>query len=189
MLDEGGPLPHRPRRILVAGVTGVGKTTLARCLEALTGSPHVEIDALYHGPNWTYRESFLDEVSELAARPAWITEWQYASARPTLIAAADTLVWLDHPTRVALPRLIGRTIRRRVRREVLWNGNVEGPLWKFFTGRDHIIWWAIRSRGKYDRVIPALEATHPGLAVVRLASDRAVERWLLGPLAESVRRG
>src|SRR3712207_5102047 len=139
MLSAADPLPHRPQRILVAGVTGVGKTTLARRIADLTGAPYTEIDSLYHGPNWTYLETFPEDVRRLAAQPAWVTEWLYRSARPVLAARADTVVWLDLPTRVMLTRLVRRTVRRRLRREELWNGNVEAPLWHFVTGRDHIV--------------------------------------------------
>ena len=38
---------------------------------------------------------------------------------------ADTVVWLDLPLRVWLPRLIRRTVRRLRGREELWNGNRE----------------------------------------------------------------
>src|SRR4051812_28657471 len=186
MLGPADPLPMRPRRILVAGVTGVGKTTLARRIAEATGSPHTEIDELYHGPGWTYRESFLDEVDALTDGPAWVTEWQYQSARATLAARADLLVWLDLPARVSLTRLIRRTVRRRLRREMLWNGNVEGPLWHFFTGQDHIIRWALRTQRKYKRTVPALEAEAPHLVIVRLSSAAEVERWLAGPLASAV---
>jgi adenylate kinase family enzyme len=188
MLGPDDALPFAPRRILIAGVTGVGKTTLARRLATLTGSPHTEIDALYHGPNWSYRETFLDEVTALAASDAWITEWQYRTARPVLTPRAELLIWLDPASRVALPRLIRRTIRRRLRREVLWNGNVEGPLWKFFTGRDHIVRWALTTQHKYKESVPALEREHPGLVLVRLRSDREKERWLAGPLADALSR-
>jgi adenylate kinase family enzyme len=186
MLGAGDPLPHRPRRILVAGVTGVGKTSLAGRIAELTGSPHTELDSLYHGPNWSYRESFLDEVDELTRSPAWVTEWQYRSARATLVARADTLVWLDLPAPVALGRLVRRTVRRRIRRERLWNGNVEPPLWHFFAGRDHIFTWALKTQRKYKRTVPALAAEHPELAIVRLRSTREVERWLAGPLLDAV---
>ncbi len=186
MLGASDPLPSRPHRILVAGVTGVGKSTLARRIAAVTGSPYTEIDALYHGPGWSYRESFLDEVDELTRRPRWVTEWQYRSARPTLASRADTLVWLDVPARVGLSRLVRRTVRRRLRREELWNGNQEAPLWHFVTGKDHILWWAVRTRHKNKQAVPALEAEHPGLTVVRLRSQREVDRWLAGPLSRAV---
>ncbi len=187
MLGPGDPLPARPRRILVAGATGAGKTTLAGRIASLTGAPHTEIDALYHGPGWTYRESFLEEIDELTLRPEWVTEWQYRSARSTLASRADTLVWLDLPSLVALPRLVRRTVRRRLRREELWNGNQEPPLWHFFAGRDHIIAWALKTQRKYKRTVPALEREHPSLTIVRLGSQRDVERWLAGPLADAVR--
>ncbi|MFD1713855.1 AAA family ATPase [Amnibacterium flavum] len=183
MLGADDPLPARPQRILVVGVSGVGKTTLAGRIASALGIPHTEIDALYHGPNWSYRESFLAEVTALAEGAAWVTEWQYRTARPILLARADLMVWLDLPIRVTLTRLIVRTVRRRVHRTVLWNGNVEGPLWKFFTGRDHIIRWGISTRAKYKRMVPDLERQPAHPDVVRLATTREVAAWLAGPLA------
>ena len=41
------------------------------------------------------------------------------------IDAADTVVWLDLPRRIWLPRLLWRTLGRVVLREELWNGNRE----------------------------------------------------------------
>lgn len=58
--------PHAPRRILVAGVSGVGKTTLCREIERRSGIPHTEIGALFHGPGWTPRPEFAADVARLA---------------------------------------------------------------------------------------------------------------------------
>ncbi|HEX2291150.1 MAG TPA: hypothetical protein VHH53_13365 [Pseudonocardiaceae bacterium] len=44
-------LPVGPRRVLVAGTAGAGKTTVARRGAALLDIPHIEIDALFHGPS------------------------------------------------------------------------------------------------------------------------------------------
>ena len=52
------PLPARPHRILVAGTSGAGKTTVAAALSARLGIPHTDIDGLYHGPGWTPRPEF-----------------------------------------------------------------------------------------------------------------------------------
>lgn len=48
-------LPWCPQRVLVAGTSGSGKTTWASRIAHQLGVGHVEIDALYHGPNWTPR--------------------------------------------------------------------------------------------------------------------------------------
>ena len=69
-------LPVVPRRILVAGVTGVGKTTFCRAIAASTAVPHIEIDALFHGEGWVVRPDFVADVAALSATAAWVTEWQ-----------------------------------------------------------------------------------------------------------------
>lgn len=48
MLGVEDPLPHRPRRVVVAGATGSGKTTLARRIGAVLELPVSEMDALHH---------------------------------------------------------------------------------------------------------------------------------------------
>jgi adenylate kinase family enzyme len=172
--------------VTVAGVSGCGKSTLARRLGSVLGLPHTELDSLYHGPDWTPRPTFLAEVEALVAGDAWVVEWQYDAARPLIAARADLLVWLDLPFPVALARLVRRTVRRSVRREELWNGNREAPLHTFFTDRDHVIRWSVRSRRSYRERIPAVAAARPELPVVRLRSRREVDRWLrdvVGPLA------
>lgn len=82
-----GPSPAL-RRVLVAGTSGAGKSTLARRIGAALDVPYTEIDALHHGPRWTPRPEFLDDVTELAASDAWVTEWLYPPARPVLLARA-----------------------------------------------------------------------------------------------------
>jgi adenylate kinase family enzyme len=186
VLAVDDPLPGRPRRFAVAGVSGVGKTTLATRISEVTGVPHVEIDGLFHGPGWTERPTFFADVVELVGRDAWVTEWQYAPARPLIAARADILVWLDLPywTRT-FPRVIRRTLRRRMRRVELWNGNVEPPLRTFFTDSEHIVRWSVRTRRTFVERLPALAADHPELTVVRLRSPSEAARWLEGPLRAS----
>lgn len=184
MLGAHDPLPARPRRVIVAGVSGVGKTTLAGRISDILDIPRTEIDALFHGENWTPRESFLGDVRALVDGEAWVTEWQYSLARPLLAERADLLIWLDLPfLRVALPRVIRRTIQRRLRREQLWNGNVEPPLVTFFTDPEHIVRWAWSTRHTYRERVPRADAEHENLVVVRLRSQREVDAWLSSRLA------
>jgi len=178
VLGADDVLDPPPRRVLVAGVTGVGKTTTAGRISRRLGLPHTEIDALFHGPGWVPRPTFEADVEAFTAEPAWVTEWQYHQVRPLLVERADTLVWLDLPVLVALWRLVRRTIRRRARRIELWNGNVEPPLWTVLVNRDHIIRWGLRTRRKMQAQVPPLEDTAPHLRIVRLRSQADVDAWV-----------
>jgi len=188
MLTATDPLRTRPRRVIVAGVSGAGKTTLSGRIGEIAGIPHTEIDALFHGPDWTPRPEFGDDVRALVARDAWVTEWQYSDARPLLTARADLLVWLDLPfATVTLPRVVIRTVRRSLGRQTLWNGNTEPPLHTFFTDREHIVRWSIMTRNVYRDRIPTVVAARPDLPIVRLRAKREVEWWLAGPLTDATR--
>ncbi|MEJ8281641.1 AAA family ATPase [Pseudonocardia spirodelae] len=189
MLRHDEPLPARPRRILVAGVSGSGKTTLAARIARAVDAPHTEIDALFHGPGWVPRPSFTADVADLVGTPAWTTEWQYGAVRETLADHADLLVWLDLPFwTVTFPRVVRRTARRRRHREQLWNGNVEPPLHGVLHDRDHIVRWAVATRGAYRERVPDLADRRPDLPVVRLRSPAEVTSWVAGPLRDAAGR-
>lgn len=187
LLGPGDPLPLAPRRVLVAGTSGSGKTTLAGRIGAALAIPHQEIDALFHGPGWTPLSSFMTEVERFASEPRWVTEWQYRVARPLLAERADLVVWLDLPRRTVMRQVVGRTLRRRLRRERLWNGNVEPPLWTIVRDRDYIVRWAWRTHRANAERVASLVEERPELLVVRLRTRAEVEGWLGGPLAEAAR--
>ena len=200
VLSSRDALGHRPGRILVAGASGAGKTTLASRLADLLEVRHTELDALFHGPGWTTRASFQAEVLAFSAGPTWVTEWQYSSVQLLLAGQADTLVWLDFRRTTVMWRVVRRTLERRWRRELLWNDNVERPLWTIFTDPDHIVRWAWRTHPRRSAEVLQVAQQHRQLQVVRLQvvqlqivrlrSPREVEQWLSGPLAATLgRRG
>jgi adenylate kinase family enzyme len=188
LLTADDPLPGCPRRILVAGTSGSGKTVLAGRIGELLQIPHVEIDALFHGPGWTPRPSFEDDVRRLVAEPAWVTEWQYSQVRALLAGRAEVLVWLDLSRWRVMQQVGRRTLRRRLHRQVLWNGNIEPPLWTIFTDPEHIVRWAWSTHTKNVRRVTALQQERADLTIVRLTSRSAVERWVAGPLREAALR-
>ena len=188
LLGSGDPLPRRPCRVLVAGTSGSGKTTLAGTIADALGCPHIELDALHHGPGWAPRPEFRSDVELFSAGPAWATELQYAAVRDLLLDRADLLVWLDLPRPVVMRQVIRRTVRRRLRRETLWNGNQEPPLWTFLTDRDHIVRWAWRKHAVDRDRLGAVSGGRPDLPVVRLTSRAEVADWVAGPLRASAGR-
>ena len=182
MLSATDALPHRPRRVLVAGTTASGKTTLAARISEALGVRHVEIDALFHGPKWTPRETFEAEVEAFSVQPGWVTEWQYSAVRERLAQRADLVVWLDLRRATVMRRVVQRTVRRRLYRQVLWNGNIEPRLWTVVTDREHIVRWAWSTHHKSAQRIAAVQQQRPRLVMVRLRDRHAVEQWVHGPL-------
>jgi adenylate kinase family enzyme len=167
------------RRVaIIASASGNGKTTLGQALAARLGVRFVELDALVHGPNWV--ETPDDELRALVepiirSEDGWVIDGTYRSKLGTLVFDhADTIVWLDLPIRVWLPRLLRRTARRVSGRETLWNDNQETwatAIW----GRESLIVWAFRSHFRRRRTYPAQLARYP---ITRLKTTAQVERWI-----------
>lgn len=183
LLGPTDPLPDSTRRILITGASGAGKSTLRETISTTLGLPTVEIDSLHHGPHWTPRPSFAADVERFTAGPRWVIEWQYTEVRALLLDRADILIWLDHSRWTVTHRVVRRTLRRRIRRIELWNGNYEPPLRTIFTDPEHIIRWSWRTHDKRRR--EALDVAHRAdrSPVVRLHGQHDVDTWVRGPLA------
>ena len=193
LISPSTPLPHHPLRVLVAGNSGAGKTTLAHLIaEAMGGTTeHVEIDSLFHGPNWQPRSNFVEEVDAFSRATTWVTEWSYTSILGQLLAdRADLMVWLDLPKWQVALQVLQRTLKRRVPRpQQLWNGNVEPPLHTFFTDPDHVARYAIRHHSNKRRKLLQLAASRRDLLIIHLRSHREASKWLSGPFRASMGLG
>ncbi len=174
-------LPHTPR-ILVVGTTGAGKTTLARSLSERLNIPHIEVDGIRHGPNWTETpdDLFRERVSAaIEGKPAWVIDGNYSVLRDITWARATTIIWLDYSFPVVFSQLFRRTISRSVHQTVLWNGNRES-LWKHFFTRDSLLLWAFKTHWRRRRQLPR-ELTlpqHAHLQVIRFPYPSQTRRWL-----------
>lgn len=173
------------RRVSVVGNAGAGKSRFAQRLAAKLGAPWVELDAIYHLPNWQPIEpgTFYALVDKIASSEAWVIDGNYRTVvvEGPVWRRADTVVWLDLPRRTIMRQVTVRSLRRVVRRERLWNDNQESMrnllAW---APRLSIIRWAWTQHGKYqDRFGSAMaSAGLSHLEFVRIRSRREAEAFL-----------
>ncbi len=162
---------------MISSASGCGKTTVGRELAQRLNVPFVELDAIHHRAGWDEMpaDELRSAVKPLVAREAWVIDGGYRGKIGDLVLErADTIVWLDLPRRVWLPRLLRRTVRRVVRGEELWNGNRE-TLRGAFWGRDALIPFALRTYPSRRRRYPVELARYP---VVRLRTSAEIRHFV-----------
>ncbi len=170
-------------RIVVVGRTGSGKTTLARELAAVLDVPHVELDSLYFGPEFSTAPLALlrERTGAAIAADRWVTDGNKRAVRDLVWPRADTIVWLDYSLGVSLWRLAKRARRRtaQLTAEAARTGRRAGLPRQLLAAARGVL-TALRShagqRREYLRRFADPENGH--LAVVRLRSPRATREWL-----------
>ena len=168
-------------RILVTGLPGVGKTSVAQTLAERLGVKHIELDELYYGPNWATRETFLRDLEQATDEPRWVLDDFGAPESQDLVwSRADTLVWLDLPFGVAFGRAVRRTWRR------LRSGYERTPglheTWLGWATPKHPVRLSLTSYGSFRDAMEARlsDPRFQQLEVIRLRSVADVDA-LLGP--------
>jgi adenylate kinase family enzyme len=177
-LLAGAPGPYAfAVRVNVRGSSGAGKSTFSRRLADRLHVPYVELDALYHGPDWgePTAAEFRSRVEPIVASEAWVIDGNYEGKLGDLVLReADVVVWLDLPLRVKLRRLWQRTRFRTGHDVELWSGNREtwaNALW----GRESLFVWAVRTHVRHRRTF---RGWVPPDRLVRLRSADEARVWL-----------
>lgn len=173
-------IPDCGQRIHIIGTSGSGKTTLARQISQHLAIVHVELDALYHEPNWTEAPTdvFRKRVEQALRSENWVVDGNYSKVRDIVWSRSDTVVWLDYPLPVIMRRVVRRTFRRVVMQEELWNGNRE--TWQTLFSGDSIILWALTTYRKNRKEYPILlsQPEYAHLKILHLRSPKAASAWL-----------
>ncbi len=171
------------QRVVVIGTSCAGKSTLALRLAARARVQCIDLDDLHWEPNWAEApdDVFRSRVGEATASEQWIVAGNYKQVRDIVWPAADTVIWLDYSFIVVFSRMLCRTIRRIVHKEILFAGNVENAsmhlkVWS----KESLINWVItthlKRRREYTAELSMQKYGH--LTVLRFTRPQQLERWL-----------
>jgi len=168
-------------RVIVIGTSGVGKTTYARALSDVLGIPHIELDAIFWGPDWTPRDrdTFRALVELETAADQWILDGNYSAIRDIVWPRASAVVWLNYSFALVFWRVLKRTLQRIVTREELFGGNVESFRTQFFS-RQSLLWWVITSYSRRRRQYRHLfdSWSYASLLLIELKNPKHAQEFL-----------
>ncbi len=182
--DEPEPLPDLSR-VNVVGTSGSGKSTFCKRLCDLLDAPYIEMDRLYHKPNWgePTAEEFEAIVVEAVKPDRWVLDGNYHSKSwKKKWARATAIIWLDMSFARNFTQSLCRAIDRIRTGEELWpsTGNRE-TFTRTFLSRESILLWMMMSRGRVGRRYAALERDRGEfnhVPFVRLRGRKAADNFL-----------
>ena len=174
----GGDALGGARRVLVYGVTGSGKTTLAERISLVTSLPWYSVDELTWEPEWVEvpHDEQRRRIAAICEQPEWILDSAYGLWRDIPLPRAQLIVALDYPRWISLQRLVRRTISRAHNRTLICNGNTESL--KRAVPRESIVRWHFHSFRRKRSRIAEWAAQDGGPKVLRMTSPRQTDAWL-----------
>jgi adenylate kinase family enzyme len=168
-------------RILIYGVTGSGKTTLAQAVAQRTGLPWHSVDDLTWEAGWNQVPDAeqRSRISAICAQQRWILDTAYSRWLDIVLPRTQLIIGLDYPRWLSLGRVVRRTVARIIDKRPICNGNVEtirGAL-----SRDSIIAWHFRSFKRKRTRMRGWADSGINPQVVLFKSPREAEQWLATP--------
>lgn len=175
-------------RIVILGLPGSGKTTLAKRLVKYSSLHHIELDEGRWGAGWKMSspEAEVEFVQmQIAAHPnGWVFCGDNALATRIAMANANVVLWLDIPPWKTGLRFFRRTWKRILTREELWNGNYERLWVALFKHPLEImrnLYRAVDVNNSYRQELMAMVAMSP-VQVYIFLTDEEVDTWIMPSL-------
>jgi len=149
------------------------------------GVPYIELDGIFHQPNWTQLPALEFEqcVQEVAARPSWVIDGSYSAVRHVIWPRAECIVWLDLPRLLVTYRVLRRSVVRCATRQELWNGNRDR--WRDLLSTDPrksavAAAWKRYTEQRARYTAAAADPTWQAVPIVQLRSPHEIKSYLSG---------
>ncbi len=166
------PAPE-PRRVMIIGPCGAGKSTAAFKIARLLDLPLFHMDKLNWKPGWVESETgeLRAKVAETAAQDRWVIEGNYGGTMELRLPRADLILYLDYPIPLCLFRILKRIFHYRGRTRPDMGEGCEERLDFAF------LWYVARWNSGPRLRTEAKLAGHEG-KVVRFTSPEQLDDWI-----------
>ena len=163
---------------MVYGVTGAGKTTLARKISEKSGIQWHSVDDLTWEPGW--QQVPVDEqrrrIHAICDGDRWVLDTAYGTWRDIPLARVELIVALDYPRWLSFKRLLSRSVMRAIDKRPICNGNTES--FRLMFSKESILLWHFKSFKSKKIRIRGWTIKTDGPKVLRFTRPRDVEAWL-----------
>lgn len=162
-------------RISIVGTTGSGKSTLAKKLSNKLNIPYFELDQFFWDKNWTpvSKEEFERRVRETASKDDWIIDGNYKVVRDIIWKNPTHIIWLNYSFTRTLFRSLNRSLKRIIRKEELFAGNIE-TFQKTFFSKDSILLYFFKSyhkkKKRYKKLLPKMQKQN--IKIIEINSNK-----------------
>lgn len=116
-----------PKKIVILGCSGSGKSTFSRELRDVTGLPVIHLDNVWWNADRTHitRDEFDARLAEIMREEQWIIDGDYSRTYEERIKACDTVIFLDYTEEECMNGIIGRVGQDRD--DMPWTENTLDP--------------------------------------------------------------
>ena len=168
-----------PCRILIYGVCGSGKTTLAKQLGELNGLPSHEVDNLTWDPGWVAVADDLqrERISSICAEDEWILDTAYGKWIDVPLERVQLIIGLDYSRGLTFWQLLKRTVVRSIDKKLICNGNVES--FRTMFSKDSILLWHYRSFARKRERLRKWQTSDTEFEVILFKNPRKLEFWMI----------
>lgn len=166
------------KKIVVVGISAVGKSTFSRKLAQKLDLPLTLMDSIMWKPGWVYvgDNETVRRLDEISLQSEWIIEgYVNKEARKFIFERADSIIYLDYSPITSSWRYVKRWWKHRNDPRPELDGSPEKFSFKFLK----LVW----TKGEAISLDKYLKAVEPKNKIVILHSSKQAERFLVETVA------